>query len=297
MGKHAYLIIAHNNFYILEKMLRMIDDARNDIYLHIDKKTKNFNFEYFKSVIKVSNIFFVDRIRVMWGGYSQISSELSLMEAALKGNYDYYHLISGVDMLIKSQDYIHKFCDNNYGKEFIEMTKVNATNEWWKSVENRVQNYHFFYDLVNWRSKNIGVKVIKAINTILLLVQNKLNLCRYNEEFWYGANWCSLTHKCIDYIVKNKNEINRMYKFTLCSDELYKQTLIAKNEEIYSNVYDIENSKNSYMRYIDWKRGNPYIFTRCDYENIINSEAFFARKFDVEKDKEIIDMIYKEVCK
>ena len=45
MGKHAYLIIAHNNFYILKKLIALIDDERNDIYIHIDKKTKNF-FEY-----------------------------------------------------------------------------------------------------------------------------------------------------------------------------------------------------------------------------------------------------------
>ena len=36
MKKHAYLIMAHNNPYILKKLLNLIDDKRNDIYLHID---------------------------------------------------------------------------------------------------------------------------------------------------------------------------------------------------------------------------------------------------------------------
>ena len=49
MGKHAYLIMAHNEFYILEKLLKLIDDERNDIYLHIDKKAKNFNFDKIKN--------------------------------------------------------------------------------------------------------------------------------------------------------------------------------------------------------------------------------------------------------
>ena len=40
MKKHAYLIMAHNNPYILKKLLNLIDDKRNDIYLHIDKKSK-----------------------------------------------------------------------------------------------------------------------------------------------------------------------------------------------------------------------------------------------------------------
>lgn len=44
--KHAYLIMAHNNFYILEKLLRLLDDSRNDIYVHIDKKVSEFDFEH-----------------------------------------------------------------------------------------------------------------------------------------------------------------------------------------------------------------------------------------------------------
>lgn len=35
--KHAFLIIAHNEYPVLEVLLSMLDDERNDIYLHIDK--------------------------------------------------------------------------------------------------------------------------------------------------------------------------------------------------------------------------------------------------------------------
>ena len=38
--KHAFLIIAHNEYPVLEVLLSMLDDERNDIYLHIDKRAK-----------------------------------------------------------------------------------------------------------------------------------------------------------------------------------------------------------------------------------------------------------------
>lgn len=39
--KHAYLIIAHTNWAQLQKLIYVLDDIRNDIYLHIDlKKTR-----------------------------------------------------------------------------------------------------------------------------------------------------------------------------------------------------------------------------------------------------------------
>lgn len=36
--KHAYLIIAHNEFDLLQKLISVLDDERNDIFIHIDKK-------------------------------------------------------------------------------------------------------------------------------------------------------------------------------------------------------------------------------------------------------------------
>ena len=66
MQKHAYLIMSHNDFYILEKLLRLLDDRRNDIYVHIDKKVKNFDFKYFKKICKHSEVKFIKRIKVYW---------------------------------------------------------------------------------------------------------------------------------------------------------------------------------------------------------------------------------------
>ena len=56
MKKHAYLIMAHTQPELLKKLLQMLDDERNDIYLHIDKKVKNFDFDKFKNIAKKSKI-------------------------------------------------------------------------------------------------------------------------------------------------------------------------------------------------------------------------------------------------
>ena len=39
--KHAYLLLTHQYSKVLEVLVRMIDDERNDIYVHIDKKVKD----------------------------------------------------------------------------------------------------------------------------------------------------------------------------------------------------------------------------------------------------------------
>lgn len=42
MKKHAYLIMAHTQFQQVAKLVRLIDNEENDIYLHIDKKVRSF---------------------------------------------------------------------------------------------------------------------------------------------------------------------------------------------------------------------------------------------------------------
>ena len=56
MNKQAFLIMYHNDYYILERLLKQIDSKNFDIYLHVDKKVKNFDFEYTKKILKKSNI-------------------------------------------------------------------------------------------------------------------------------------------------------------------------------------------------------------------------------------------------
>ena len=36
--RHAYLILAYKNTYVLQKTIRLLDYEDNDIYFHIDKK-------------------------------------------------------------------------------------------------------------------------------------------------------------------------------------------------------------------------------------------------------------------
>lgn len=286
--KHAYLIIAHNNFYILEKLINLIDDERNDIYIHIDKKVKNFDFNYYKSIVKYSNLIFVDRIKVNWGGFSQIKAELILFKKSYKKKYDYYHLISGVDLPIKSQEYIHTFLSDCNLDFLTHIKNEYIPNE----VYQRVSKFYLFQDS--------NIPLIKSIDKLLINIQNILNINRWKSyiKLQYGSNWASLTHESVKYIIENEKFIYKKFKYTLCADEIYKQTLLVNNKKYRKKLFLYEYNKYhvSYnMRHIDWKRGNPYIFLSEDYEELMNNKAFFARKFDFNKDKNIIDKIYQKI--
>lgn len=120
--KHAFLIIAHNEYPVLEVLLSMLDDERNDIYLHIDKRATELFQQIKKVKMQKAGFYLIENpIKVYWGDISQVQVEYLLFETALShGPYAYYHLLSGTDLPIKSQDYIHAFFQQNAGKELKE---------------------------------------------------------------------------------------------------------------------------------------------------------------------------------
>ena len=84
MKKHAYLLMVHNHEKQVEVLLSLLDNRNNDIYVHIDKKSKDITEDQLRKCINRSNIYFVNSMDVQWAGYSMIECELSLMENALK---------------------------------------------------------------------------------------------------------------------------------------------------------------------------------------------------------------------
>lgn len=84
--RHAYLLMAYNNPGQLLKLISLLDDVRNDIYLHIDA-TSDFPMEILKNATHSSHLTIIDRIPVFWADYSLVRAELNLLrEAVNSGN-------------------------------------------------------------------------------------------------------------------------------------------------------------------------------------------------------------------
>lgn len=81
-------------------------------------------------------------------------------------------------------------------------------------------------------------------------------------------------------------------------DEMFLQTIVYNSsfkDKLYDKDYDDSCLGN--QRYIDWKRGTPYTFRNEDFEELINSNCLFARKFNEKIDCKIIDRLSECVNK
>lgn len=107
--RHGFLIIAHNQWWQLRELIKALDAEGHDLYIHVDKKAKDFNIADFNGITRYSPVYFFSEYEVFWGGFSQVQTELFLFEKSFQQKYDYYHLISGADLPIKSNREIDAF--------------------------------------------------------------------------------------------------------------------------------------------------------------------------------------------
>ncbi|MEE0127105.1 MAG: beta-1,6-N-acetylglucosaminyltransferase [Clostridia bacterium] len=280
--KHAYLILAHNNFYTLKVLLKLLDNENNDIYIHIDKKTRNVPKEEILSVVQKSNLHWVTPIKTYWGHSSLVNAELKLIKTAiLNVEYEYLHLISGVDLPLKKQSEIHKFFEDNKGKEFVGFSNLK------NNYEDRVKYYY-------WLQKyEKNSKIIAKLQEILTKFQKILKVNRLknsNINIQKGCQWVSITGDFAKYIIKREKWIQKFFANTNCSDELLMQTILI-NSPFAKNIYNKNDEYKSCLREIDWERGSPYVWKKEDKDILLSSNNIFARKFDENVDKEIMKII------
>lgn len=83
----------------------MLDHPKIDIFIHMDAKNKSHDPTETLKLVKFCRVIHAPRIKVSWGGYSQIGATLILFEATTQqGRYGHYHLISGADLPIQMAD-------------------------------------------------------------------------------------------------------------------------------------------------------------------------------------------------
>ncbi len=277
VSKHAFLIMAHNEYTLLSKLISLLDDERADIYLHIDKKSERPQ----GIATSKSMLTYVPSIECNWGGYSQIQCELNLLEAATLHGYEYYHLLSGVDLPIVSNDEFYLFFKEGNGKNYLRAEYAGNQTD----IKRRIQYYRWLQDKpLNPFLKKILGKGLCALQMPFVNRTEKLPFSLY-----FGDNWFSITHDLATYVISRKDDIRKYFNYGICADELFLQSIAMDSD--YA-----ETICNKSMRYVDWcdEGHHPKVLTMDDYNAIMKSGALFARKFSESEDPYIIERIYEK---
>ncbi|MEL0456402.1 beta-1,6-N-acetylglucosaminyltransferase [Flavobacteriaceae bacterium SZ-1-7] len=276
MNKIAIIILAHHN---PEQLSILINHLKTDfdLYVQIDKKSDL----QINALPVGQNIFYHKDIEVYWGDFSQVLSMYTILKNAyLKKDYDNYLYISGDDFPIKTNTFIKNFFNKNKSSIFMYANPLPISTWGFNHGFDRLDRY--------WFMKIKSRKFVKALARFTLYLQRLFFIKnkRFPLKYYAGSNWINLTRESVTYIFnfieKNPTFFKRL-KYSRATDELWAQSILM-NSPLKEKIV------NHDLRYIDWSKGPDYPRTLdlTDYDNLLESDALFARKINIKKDKELL---------
>jgi hypothetical protein len=291
--RHAYMIMAHRDFWVLERLLLLLDDERNDIYVHIDAKSPDCDVKALAEQVHRAQLSFVTRIPVKWGRYSQIAAQILLLRTATQRPHRYYHLLSGADLPLVTQNEAHRFFEDNDGKEFVHYSEDS------ESQLARVTLRHFLLPSLETTPASLHIdRLLGKVDKWYVGAQAKLGTNVFGTTCTpkKGANWFSITDDAASFLLQSEPWIRRKFRSSVCGDEFVVQTLIW-HSQFRANLYGaVDDDYRACLRKIDWQRGFPYTWRSEDLQELVDAPAqgfLFARKFDSSVDAGVIKSLFE----
>ena len=294
-GKHAFLIMAHTQKDLLLRLLDRLDNDRVDVFLHLDKKSSISADEL--PELKHSKLYITPRVNVSWGSFSCIEAEMLLLQqAACRDHYAYYHYISGQDYPLCGIEDILRTYDETPGVNYISYKDDEAAAHY-----DRLTLWYSFQQKVG-RDGGILYYAQRVLNKFQIML--KL-FRRIPKETGFGSAFFDITDDFARWIVENWPKWIKVYRSTFCGDEMCFQTLFRiyqKENNVPQTALcspdctdhgTINKAEIAIRRAIDWKRGNPYVWTVSDFDLLMSSGCLFARKMDETKSSGLLDLLDK----
>ena len=292
----AFLLVVNNNPEQLNLFLKQILMYSNSyIYIHVDAKYLNI----IPKILKDERVMIAPKhFDIQWGDYTQIQVNNYLIQfASLQRYHDYYSLHSGADLLIRPMSELIDYLKDTNQYAYCECTELPShwqygggfgriALKWPQCFRRRLGRNSLMRYLRSIYGKLYGIGVIRG---------KKLP-----EQYLYfgGADWFTMRNDCAENVLKfakKESEFESLFIDSLSGAEIY-----------YVSIFEMTKGKcaiddKNMLRYIDWKDrgqvlsvGSPNTCTMEFVEDLERSRAFFARKFDMNVDSEIVEYFCKK---
>ena len=312
----AYLIMCHKNVDQVIRLAKKVKTNNSEVYIHADSDMAEN--EYKKLIeFKKKN----DGINVLRNRLHGELDRRNLVDIAMRlidesqnsiNSYKYYILMSGQDYIIKPVAYIEDKLKETYPKPYIDCTPYHESN--WLYYKFNVNSTIIKCNswITNKFKKGVIRKILRGIVIILSKIQRFLRfdayhkLCKLDVDMYGGSAWWILPDKIIDYIKgeydNNSKIVQILLNHTNTPEEHFFQMMSMRSplgNVVELNPIDMVAQNCKTWAYFSDEgkpfKGHPYIVTIEEFEKLKQSVFWFARKFDITVDQEILDKL-DEVC-
>lgn len=265
--KIAFFITAHK----LERQFEWLFNAiwnPNDIFvIHVNRNSPDAFVSALQDITAGRpNVFYLWRIPITWGGWSIVEATLEGIRFLSMHNEDwgYFVNLSAQDYPVRPVSHLRRFLQVHDGANFLDIRDVGSEPF---HIRRRLHWY-----CVEYRGK---LRRIPLPNLRAMLTPVR----------WYGGLWGMLSREFCEWLVESSSTqaYARALRHTKIPDEFFFQTMIKGSPLAHTLDPDPH-------RYLCFDKGasGPRTLTSGDFDGIIGSTAFFARKFDETTDAEVL---------
>lgn len=294
----AYIILAHQYPEQLVRLISRLNTETTSFFVHIDQKTSDEIYHQVTTHLSdLPNVYFLQRYKCYWAEFGPVKATLEGIKEIVNQNipFDYVSLLTGQDYPIKTNKQIEEFLQKNQGKSFIAYEPLPRAVWGGNGGFDRVNYWHF-----RVFSRRVSFPPKPSSQSRVSLLRSLLNFLPFRRKFpenfkpFGGYPYWSLSRECVEYIndfVSNNHDFVNFFKYVHAPDEVFFQTVI-------SNSSFKESVINDNLRYVSWPKPHsrhPETLTKNDFDKITKSAKLFARKFDMTKDADILNMIDQKI--
>lgn len=222
-------------------------------------------------------------------------------------------LLSGQDYPIKRVDWIESELKKEYPHPYIDCTPYNKNN--W--IYHKFQTSKFVLQLsryIQTLKKGIVRDLFRIIRKIYLEIIEKCGLttynwfCRKRIDVYGGSAWWILPDLVINYIYGNYQSktpvVSKILDETYTPEESFFQIMTMQSPiSNLVNVNPIDQVSQSCKTFAYFSdigkpfKGHPYTITSDMVDRLVKSDFWIARKFDMNEDERVFDLLDEAVEK
>lgn len=239
-----------------------------------------------------------------------VEAELELINLAKsKGGYDYYVMLSGQCYPVCGVSAIVSMLEKRYPEPFIEIVSPKKDNYVRVNYSRVYINKRFILKSYGFLKKHLPYKLFRALRFIPGGIARINSLCKelvckspvkrlekMGMTGYCGSQWWILPDKVIDAIASVAEDASYrsvMRDVYSCDESFFQTAVMAGSAADMISPDDNGDFRNS-VWFFDFVDGShPRLLIKDDYDRIVSSGKLFARKFDMEADGEILDLLDK----
>ena len=297
-------MLVHKNKEQVERLLQKLTHEDVDIFVHIDKKC-TFGPNDLKTP---ENVYFTQkRIDAGLFEFSLLEAEFELIRTAKNhGDYRYYALVSGQCYPLHKMTTIHDFLAESYPKPFIDIIAPTKNNYVTRMFQHIWILKRFKLNTYDYLKKHFSLKMFKIIKYIpagfvfivsmikeLIYKSPHARLVQLGYVNCAGAQWWIFPDRISDIMLQERENIPfcEAISDAFGGDETFFQTAIMTHKEECGIELDEQGNYMERRWFHIFHEGHPIILCKNNYEQLCESNMLFARKFDINIDREILDML------